>query len=113
MATADANPSVREIELGVEASFTDLPYPVEMTGRLLPGEGQDRSVPPALGHLPPRLGTDRPMGQLLHVPRPRWRFELSEGICVNGPRAQMYRFEVTARDGLLYAAIPDDKTTWE
>ena len=26
-----------------------------------------------------------------------WRFEVSEGICINGPTANMYSFEVAAR----------------
>ena len=114
MATADANPSVREIDLGAEASFTDLPYPVEV------GRDDYFLVRDKTGayHLLSAI-CPHSWGQIVRwdncfmCPDHGWRFELSEGICVNGPRAQMYRFEVTVRDGQLYAAIPDDKTTWQ
>ena len=41
-----------------------------------------------------------------------WRFERGEGICINGPRSQMYSFAVTVRDGNVYARIPEDKSQW-
>ena len=36
-----------------------------------------------------------------------WRFEYYEGNCINGPIAQMYSFAVTARNGRLFAEIPN------
>ncbi|MBO55906.1 MAG: hypothetical protein CL886_09625 [Dehalococcoidia bacterium] len=32
-----------------------------------------------------------------------WRFDLSKGICINGPRSQMYNIDVINRNGILFA----------
>ncbi len=34
-----------------------------------------------------------------------WRFEHTQGECVNGPRSRMYSFPVTVRDGHLIADL--------
>ena len=51
-------------------------------------------------------------GTCFLCPDHAWRFEMSEGICINGPKAQMYASPVTARNGHLYAEVPADKTLW-
>jgi nitrite reductase/ring-hydroxylating ferredoxin subunit len=37
-----------------------------------------------------------------------WRFEESQGICVNGPRAQLFYHQVVVNNGRLVAHIPAD-----
>jgi nitrite reductase/ring-hydroxylating ferredoxin subunit len=36
-----------------------------------------------------------------------WRFEQSEGVCVNGPRARMFGCPVTVEDGRLIVEAPE------
>ena len=37
-----------------------------------------------------------------------WRFEYTEGVCVNGPNAKMVGFPVSVENGRLIAELPDD-----
>ena len=101
------------VDIGTESSFTKLPTQVDIGDWSYFLAKTKKGVYQLLSTVCPHaMGEVVDFGNVFMCPDHGWRFELSEGICVNGPRAQMYRFEVTARDGLLYAAIPDDKTTW-
>ena len=37
-----------------------------------------------------------------------WRFEYTEGVCVNGPNAKLVGFPVSVEDGHLIAELPND-----
>ena len=37
-----------------------------------------------------------------------WRFEKTEGICINGPNSRMTAFPVAVEGGRLIATVPDD-----
>ena len=113
MPTADSTPTINEIDLGAESSFADLPYPLDI-GRdhyfLVKDKKDAYRLLSAI--CPHSWGRIVRWDNCFMCPDHGWRFELSEGICVNGPRATMYTFPVTVRDGQLYAHIPQDKTTW-
>ena len=119
MTTADSNPSVsqpavQEVELGAESTFAELPYPLAIGQDdffLVKDKGGAYHL--LSGICPHSWGRIVRWDTCFMCPDHGWRFEMSEGICVNGPNARMYRFPVTARDGQLYAAIPEDMTTWE
>ena len=102
-----------EVDLGPEDSFTDLPAPVAIGHDDFFLARDKEGVYRLLSDICPHS-----WGQIVRwdncfmCPSHGWRFELDEGICINGPRAQMYTFPVTVRDGRLYAAVPEDKRLW-
>jgi nitrite reductase/ring-hydroxylating ferredoxin subunit len=112
MSTADAAPPV-EVDLGPEDSFNDLPASISI-GRddfflARDKEGVYRLLSDICPH---SWGQIVRWDNCFMCPDHGWRFELNGGICINGPRAQMYAFPVTVRDGHLYAQVPGDKTLW-
>lgn len=112
MSTADATPPV-EVDLGLETSFKELPAPVSIGNDDFFLARDKQGVYRLLSDICPHS-----WGQIVRwdncfmCPSHGWRFEMDEGICINGPRAQMYTFPVTVRAGRLYAAVPEDKRLW-
>ncbi len=113
MSTADSTPAIDEVALGAESAFPDLPFPLTLDGDdfflVKDKKGAYRLLSAICPH---SWGRVVRWDNCFMCPDHGWRFELSEGVCVNGPRARMYTFEVTERDGHLYAHIPQDMTTW-
>jgi len=113
MSTADHPIPPREVDLGLEASFSEFPAPLSI-GRdeYFLSRGKDGAYHLLSAICPHRWGRILQWDTCFLCPDHGWRFEMGEGICVNGPRAQMYAFPVTARNGRLYAAVPEDKQQW-
>ena len=113
MSTADSTPIIKKVDLGLEASFTEFPYPVSL-GRddYFLARGKDGGYRLLSAICPHSWGRIVRWDNCFMCPDHGWRFELSEGVCVNGPRAQMYTFPVTVRHGHLFAEVPEDKTQW-
>ena len=113
MSTADSTPAIREVNLGAEASFEKIPAPVSVDEDEFFLTQDKQGTYHLLSTICPHS-----WGQIVQwdncfmCPDHGWRFETKEGICVNGPRAQMYHFPVTLRDGHLYAEVPEDKRYW-
>ena len=113
MSTAEQVPTIREVNLGTEVSFEKLPAPVSVDQDEF-FLTQDKA---GAYHLlsticPHSWGTVIDWDTSFMCPDHGWRFERGEGICINGPRSQMYSFTVTVRDGNVYARIPEDKSQW-
>ena len=114
MSSADSSSTVREVDLGPESSFEEFPAPVEI-GRddYFLAKGKDGTYLLLSAICPHSWGTIVQWDTCFMCPDHGWRFEFGEGICINGPRAQMYHFPVTIKDGHLFAAVPEDKTAWD
>ena len=113
MSTADQASTIREVDLGTEASFEKLPAPVSVDQDeffLTQDKGGAYHLLSTI--CPHSWGTVINWDTCFMCPDHGWRFERGEGICINGPRSQMYSFTVTARDGNVYARIPEDKSQW-
>ena len=113
MSTTDSAPSTKEIDLGAEGSFEQLPSPISIgKDDFFLAKGKDGAYHLLSVICPHSWGRIVPWDNCFMCPDHGWRFELSEGICVNGPRSQMYSFPVKIRDGHLFAEVPEDKTLW-
>ena len=47
-------------------------------------------------------------GGVFMCPDHGWRFEYTEGVCVNGPNSRMISFPVAVENGRLIAEVPKD-----
>ena len=47
-------------------------------------------------------------GSVFMCPDHGWRFEHTQGECINGPIARMFSFPVTVNDGHLFVRLDDD-----
>jgi nitrite reductase/ring-hydroxylating ferredoxin subunit len=114
MSTADSEIPTRELDLGLEASFNELPAPLSIEGEeYFLSRGKDGGYLLLSAICPHRWGRIVRWDSCFMCPDHGWRFEMIEGVCVNGPRSQMYAFPVTARNGRLYAEVPQDKASWD
>ncbi len=89
------------IDLGLESSFTK--FPVEV---LLDGESfylaHGRRGYLLLSRVCPHQGAEvTDQGQAFTCPDHGWRFEHTQGECINGPLARMFSYPVTVQDGRL------------
>jgi nitrite reductase/ring-hydroxylating ferredoxin subunit len=100
----------RKVDLGAVADFPELPARV----RLDNGEehwlakardGQYRLMSMICPHA---YGRVVKWDKSFLCPDHGWRFEESQGICVNGPRAQLFYHVVAIDNGRLVAQIPAD-----
>ncbi len=114
MSTTDSTPTTREVDLGLESSFNEFPSAVSI-GRddYFLARGKDGVYHLLSAICPHSWGRIVRWDSCFMCPDHGWRFEMNEGVCVNGPRAQMYNFPVTLNEGHLIAAIPEDMTTWD
>jgi nitrite reductase/ring-hydroxylating ferredoxin subunit len=47
-------------------------------------------------------------GGVFMCPDHGWRFEKTEGVCINGPNSKMTAFPVNVESGRLIATVPED-----
>lgn len=96
------------MDLGPEASFTKFPVPVSV------GDLSYFLVRNKQGYLllssicPHQWGEVVHWGSCFMCPDHGWRFELTEGECINGPNARLTATPVTVRAGHLFAELPVD-----
>lgn len=100
----------RRVDLGPLGDFKDLPARV----RLENGEehwlakardGQYRLLSMVCPHA---FGRVVKWDKSFLCPDHGWRFEEGQGVCVNGPRAQLFYHNVNVENGRLIAQIPAD-----
>lgn len=94
------------MDLGPEASFTKFPAPIfvgESSYYLVRGTGGYKLLST---YCPHSGGEVTLWGTFFYCPDHGWRFELTDGECINGPRARLDSIPVTLRDGRLYAEVP-------
>ena len=96
------------VDLGLESSFTKLPAWIAL------GVESYYLVHGKKGYL--LLSTECPhaggevskQADVFMCPDHGWRFEQTQGVCINGPRARMYTFAVTVQDGHLIADLTEE-----
>ena len=94
-----------ETDLGLESSFSKFPVLIKLE------EESFYLVRGRKGYL--LLSTECPhsggrvsdQGKTFMCPDHGWRFEHTQGECMNGPNARMFSFPVTVREGHLIADI--------
>ena len=93
------------MDLGPEGSFNKFPAEIVLGGesyflvRSKKGYQLLSSVCPHHG------GEVVNWGTTFMCPDHGWRFEMKEGVCINGPNARMYSFPVTISGGHLFAEV--------
>ena len=96
-------------DLGVESKFTKFPAVVhlgEWSFFLVQSKGRYR----LFSNICPHAGSEVvDWGATFMCPSHGWRFEQDGGECINGPIARMMAYEVTVKDGRLYADVPLDQ----
>ena len=108
MVYPDFSKGSKEVDLGEAAAFTEFPTEVEIDGNeFYLSQDKDGTLHLLSSLCPHSWGQIYLDGTCFTCPSHGWRFEFGEGICINGPIARMYEFEVTTRDGRLFAEIPD------
>ena len=109
----DPTAGIQEIDLGAETSFPEFPAPLTLQDQdYFLAKGKDGVYRLLSTRCPHRWGEIIEWDTCFMCPDHGWRFERGEGICINGPRSQMYSFIVTVRDGNIFARIPEDKSQW-
>ena len=110
MVSPDFTHGVREVDLGPEDSFTKFPSEIEVEGYdFYLAKGKDGVLRLLSSLCPHSWGTVYLEDTCFMCPSHGWRFEYYTGNCINGPIAQMFTFEVTTRDGRLFASMPEKK----
>ena len=94
------------MDLGPESSFTQLPTLVDV-GDWSYFLVKDKAGYKLLSNVCPHHGGEvLDWGTQFMCPDHGWRFEKTDGVCVNGPNAKMTAFPVTVADGRLIADVP-------
>ena len=110
MVYPDFSNGVKEVDLGLETTFTKFPTEVEVEGfDFYLAKGKDGILRLLSSLCPHSWGTVYMEDTCFMCPSHGWRFDPFAGNCMNGPIAQMYTFEVTNRGGRLYASVPEKK----
>ena len=93
-------------DLGPESSFTKFPAPILLDGDsyyLVRGKKGYQLLSMVCPH---PGGEVVDWGAVFMCPDHGWRFEQTEGVCINGPYARMLAFAVSVQQGRLIAEMP-------
>ena len=97
------------VDIGAESAFAKLPAAVEIGDWSYFLAKSRKGVYQLLSTVcPHQMGEVVDWGGVFMCPDHGWRFEYSEGVCVNGPNSRMTAFPVTVESGRLIATVPDD-----
>jgi anthranilate 1,2-dioxygenase ferredoxin subunit len=104
------NAPARKIDLGAVADFPELPARVRLDNgeELWLSKARDGKYRLLSMVCPHAYGRVVKWDKSFLCPDHGWRFEESQGICVNGPRAQLFYHVVAVDNGRLVAQIPAD-----
>ncbi len=106
MAMPDPTAGIQEIDLGAEASFPEFPAPLTLQDQdYFLAKGKDGVYRLLSTRCPHQWGEIIEWNTCFMCPDHGWRFEMSEGICINGPNARMDAIPVTLRDGRFIAQL--------
>ena len=101
---------IREVDLGAETSFPDLPAPLTLQDQdYFLARGKDGVYRLLSTRCPHRWGEIIEWDTCFMCPDHGWRFEMSGGVCINGPNARMDAIPVTLRDGRLIAQLAPEQ----
>ena len=97
----------KEIEIGPANSFKNLPCSVAIANEDYFLTQDDAGRHYLLSTVCPHMwGAIAIEDNCFISPDHGWKFNLTEGICINGPRSQMYSINVVNKRGLLFAQFP-------
>ena len=97
----------KEIEIGPANSFKNLPCSVAIANEDYFLTQDDAGRHYLLSTVCPHMwGAIAIEDNCFICPDHGWKFNLTEGICINGPRSQMYSINVVNKRGLLFAQFP-------
>ena len=104
------NAPARKIDLGAVADFPELPARVRLDNgeELWLSKARDGKYRLLSMVCPHAYGRVVKWDKSFLCPDHGWRFEEGQGICVNGPRSQLFYHEVVVANGRLLAHIPAD-----
>ena len=106
MAKPEAKGVIQEFDLGAETSFTKFPAPLTLEDQdYFLAKGKYGIYQLLSTRCPHRWGEIIEWGTCFMCPDHGWRFEMSEGVCINGPNARMEAIPVALRDGRLIAQL--------
>ncbi len=89
------------VDLGLESSITKFPKQIYLDGEayyLVSGKKGYLLLSRVCPHQGSVVSNE---GKAFMCPNHGWRFEHTQGECINGPRSRMYSFPVTVQDGHL------------
>ncbi len=97
------------VDLGLETDFTKLPAPVTVGDWSYFLARSRKGVYNLLSNVCPHQAEEVvDWTGVFMCPAHGWRFEYTEGVCVNGPNAELVRCPVNVEGGHLVAEFPDD-----
>jgi nitrite reductase/ring-hydroxylating ferredoxin subunit len=97
------------VDIGLESDFTKLPAPVTVGEWSYFLARSRKGVYQLLSNVCPHQAEEvADWTGVFMCPAHGWRFEYTEGVCVNGPNAKLVGFPVSVEDGHLIAELPDD-----
>ncbi len=103
---ADPTAGIQEVDLGAETSFPKFPAPLTLQGQdYFLAKGKDGVYRLLSTRCPHQWGEIIEWDTCFMCPDHGWRFEMSGGVCINGPNARMDAIPVTLRDGRLIAQL--------
>ncbi len=94
------------VDLGLESSFTKFPAEISLNDEayyLVHGKKGYLLLSAVCPH---QGGQVSDQGSGFLCPDHGWRFEYTQGECVNGPRSRMDSYPVIVQDGRLIAELP-------
>ena len=98
-----------KVDLGPESSFSKLPTPVDVGDWSYFLARNRKGVYQLLSNIcPHQMGEVVDWDGVFMCPDHGWRFEKTEGVCINGPNSRMTAFPVAVEAGRLIATVPDD-----
>lgn len=98
-----------DVDLGPESDFTKLPAPVDVGEWSYFLVRSKKGVYQLLTNICPHQADEVvDWDGVFMCPAHGWRFEYTEGVCVNGPNARMPGFTVSVENGRLIAELPED-----
>lgn len=100
----------RQVDLGAVGDFPKLPARVRLDGgeELWLAQSRDGQYRLLSMVCPHAYGRVVKWDKSFMCPDHGWRFEEGQGVCVNGPRAQLFYHRVAVSNGRLVAYIPAD-----
>ena len=99
------------MDLGAEMDFTEFPACIELEKESYFLVKSDKGYKLLSSNCPHQGGEVVDWGSCFMCPDHGWRFEMSAGVCINGPNARMESILVTLRDGRLIAQLAQDQSS--
>lgn len=98
-----------KVDIGLESAFQKFPAPVDIGKWSYFLARNKKGVYRLLSNVcPHQMGEVLDWGGVFLCPDHGWRFEMAEGVCINGPNARMISFPVIVEEGRLIASVPED-----